>query len=611
MAVLAILVGAWMWWRCRRSSREESHKLEEGEHWLELPASDALSGDSDGKAFLPGAAAALGGCVLAGTFLAKSAGAGLEALLAAGEAVPFVGEVCRGLFALKRHTDEYHDAEEECRRLSVWCVAMMGAFSRLAREAKPDSAATDLLKEAAAAIKGLYNLVVARQQSSGTVGRVVAFWTNAGYLEEAKKAKDQIQRALDALMLTVASKTSADVKLVLSRTERLPAMDEKLDMVLQGIGVIDMKIDRVLKLAERRSKKDARLERRSDNLSHFSIPREKVVCEAVPFAQGASGKVHRARYHNQMVAAKMVSLRNISIEQMRRGHDAFMRELDIICRLSHPYVVRTFGACTDDASELVLVMELAEGGTLRDMLRSERGGALTDPERLQMVSQIAAGMSYLHSREIAHRDLKSLNVLLRKGACKIADFGLSREDDGVTATSTVGVLGTPAWSAPEVLQGKMDSPGAAFKADVYSFGVTIWEIYSCKTPWDGMKPLWIMNEVANNKKSLDISVDWPAKIRALLVSCFKRNPDERPTMERIESDFPETSEQEPGGGGGAFPPGTPFSLSSDLAFSSKSASEVHGALVTVGSGPANIFEVGAGQPLLSTDARAPNRNSGL
>jgi len=157
----------------------------------------------------------------------------------------------------------------------------------------------------------------------------------------------------------------------------------------------------------------------------------------------------------------------------------------------------------------------------------------------------------------------------------------------------------------------MDSPGAAFKADVYSFGVTIWEIYSCKTPWDGMKPLWIMNEVTNNKKSLDISADWPAKIRALLVSCFKRNPDERPTMERIESDFPETSEQEPGGGGGAFPPGTPFSLSSDLALSSKSASEVHGALVTVGSGPANIFEVGAGQPLLSTDARAPNRNSGL
>ena len=244
MAVLAILVGAWMWWRCRRSSREESHKLEEGEHWLELPASDALSGDSDGKAFLPGAAAALGGCVLSGTFLAKSAGAGLEALLAAGEAVPFVGEVCRGLLALKRHTDEYHDAEEECRRLSVWCVAMMGAFSRLAREAKPDSAATDLLKEAAAAIKGLYNLVVARQQSSGTVGRVVAFWTNAEYLKEAKKAKDQIQRALDALMLTVASKTSADVKLVLSRTERLPAMDEKLDMVLQGIGVIDMKIER-------------------------------------------------------------------------------------------------------------------------------------------------------------------------------------------------------------------------------------------------------------------------------------------------------------------------------------------------------------------------------
>ena len=103
-----------------------------------------------------------------------------------------------------------------------------------------------------------------------------------------------------------------------------------------------------------------------------------------------------------------------------------------------------------------------------------------------------------------------------------------------------------------------------------------------------------MNEVTNNKKSLDISADWPAKIRALLVSCFKRNPDKRPTMARIESDFPETLEQEAAGDGGAFPPGMPFSLSSDLAFSSKSVSEVHGAPVTVGSGPAHIFEVGSG-----------------
>jgi hypothetical protein len=108
-----------------------------------------------------------------------------------------------------------------------------------------------------------------------------------------------------------------------------------------------------------------------------------------------------------------------------------------------------------------------------------------------------------------------------------------------------------------------------------------------------MKPLWIMNEVTNNKKSLDISADWPAKIRALLVSCLTRNPDERPTMERIESDFPETLEQEAAGDGGAFPPGMVLSLSSDLGFSSTSVSEVHGAPVTVGSGPAHIFEVGA------------------
>ena len=51
---------------------------------------------------------------------------------------------------------------------------------------------------------------------------------------------------------------------------------------------------------------------------------------------------------------------------------------------------------------------------------------------------------------MAHRDLKSLNILIRKGYCMISDFGLSKEDDGATATTTAGALGTPAWSAPEV-----------------------------------------------------------------------------------------------------------------------------------------------------------------
>jgi len=89
------------------------------EDWLVLPEPKPGDGKSDGKSFLPGAAGTLGGCVLAGTFLCTMGGSALEGMLAAGEAVPFLGEVCSLLLKLKRHVDDFHEAEEESRRLSV------------------------------------------------------------------------------------------------------------------------------------------------------------------------------------------------------------------------------------------------------------------------------------------------------------------------------------------------------------------------------------------------------------------------------------------------------------------------------------------------------------
>jgi hypothetical protein len=168
-------------------------------------------------------------------------GRALEALLSAGEAVPFVGKVCILLHRLKKYVDDFHDSEEECRRLSVWCLGMMGSFSRLATEStQVDDGMTSLLQAAGISVKELCELVMARRNSSeGVAGRAHNFWTTGTYLEKAESAKDKIQKALDALMLRVAAETRLDVQKVLQRTDRLPAMDEKLGVVLQGLGVIE------------------------------------------------------------------------------------------------------------------------------------------------------------------------------------------------------------------------------------------------------------------------------------------------------------------------------------------------------------------------------------
>jgi len=125
VGVLALLVGVWVWWRCRRphTTRSEDTDPLPGASF-ELPGLGTSfelreRNTGGGKSFLPGAAAALGGCVLTGTFLGLMGESSLEGLLAAGEALPFVGEVCSVLLMLKHHVDDYHDAEEECCRLSV------------------------------------------------------------------------------------------------------------------------------------------------------------------------------------------------------------------------------------------------------------------------------------------------------------------------------------------------------------------------------------------------------------------------------------------------------------------------------------------------------------
>jgi hypothetical protein len=196
VGVLTLLVGTWVWWRCRRQDPpgpDPSADLS-----FELPERKT----GDGKSFLPGAACALGGCVLTGTFLSTMGGFALEGLLATAEAVPFVGEVCQLLLKLKQHVDDFHDAEEECRRLSVWCVAMMGSFSRLAKETPVvDDAMKGLLQAAGTAVKELYELVMARHEREGVAALVFAFWTTGGYLDTAKLVKERVQKALEAFML--------------------------------------------------------------------------------------------------------------------------------------------------------------------------------------------------------------------------------------------------------------------------------------------------------------------------------------------------------------------------------------------------------------------------
>lgn len=121
-------------------------------------------------------------------------------------------------------------------------------------------------------------------------------------------------------------------------------------------------------------------------------------------------------------------------------------------------------------------------GTLSDLIHSRRG--LLD--FFQIVKDVAMGMNYLHLCSVIHRDLKSGNILIDShGLVKISDFGLSCLLDNGSTSDLTAETGTYRWMAPEVIRHEPYSS----KADVYSFGIVLWEMIAKDQPFRGMTPI--------------------------------------------------------------------------------------------------------------------------
>lgn len=142
----------------------------------------------------------------------------------------------------------------------------------------------------------------------------------------------------------------------------------------------------------------------------------------------------------------------------------------------------------------------------------------------------ARGMAYLHSGNppVLHRDLKSANLLLDESyTAKVCDFGLSRLK--AQSRSMTGNCGTVQWMAPEVLSNMSYDE----KADVFSYGIILWELLSRECPYEGMTAIQCALAVLNRDKRPEIPKWCPPALHALIKSCIKKNPDLRPSFSQI------------------------------------------------------------------------------
>ena len=212
-------------------------------------------------------------------------------------------------------------------------------------------------------------------------------------------------------------------------------------------------------------------------------------------------------------------------QNMEKQVKPFIEEYNLLKQLRHPNILLYLGG-NITTSPYFLVTEFCENGNLFQFLHGKDAPDLEDVERLNLALEIAQGINYLHSFNppILHRDLKSLNILLDKNyVAKIADFGWARlRDEHMTK-----LRGTFQWMAPEVITNENYTE----KADVYSFGIILWEFWSKEPPYKGIKAKEVGIKVKNNKNFRPTMPDEvPQEIAELIKCCWDADPDKRPTF---------------------------------------------------------------------------------
>jgi eukaryotic-like serine/threonine-protein kinase len=156
-----------------------------------------------------------------------------------------------------------------------------------------------------------------------------------------------------------------------------------------------------------------------------------------------------------------------------------LREPRLLATLSHPNVVSILTAEKQD-SVFFIVMEYVSGDTLETIIARE--GALDLPRALDFICQVCNAVDHAHSQGVIHRDLRPSNMLISdSGLLKVADFGTSRFLE-IAAHGTT-VIGSPPYMAPEQFQGK-----AVFASDLYSLGVTMYQMLTGVLPYDTPSP---------------------------------------------------------------------------------------------------------------------------
>jgi serine/threonine protein kinase len=196
------------------------------------------------------------------------------------------------------------------------------------------------------------------------------------------------------------------------------------------------------------------------------------------------------------------------------------QEARAAARVSHPNLVALHDMGQDPELGAFLVFEYVEGSTLKDRLAS---GPLSAAEVARLSRQLGGALAVAHAASVLHRDIKPENVILARAGAKIADFGIARLPDS-TLTVPGGLLGTPAYSAPEAIDQGSFSP----QSDQFSLACTLFEAISARRAFPGDEAVAVAALVQTTEPAaLARLFNLDARVDTILARAFSKHPASR------------------------------------------------------------------------------------